>query len=96
VFLTTDDPGFEDPADIAAEINRGIDHEQVRVTTELDRPKAIHDAILDSNPGDIVVVAGKGADPYQKVRGVDTPYPTDMVIVRQVIDQLPAAKGADK
>jgi UDP-N-acetylmuramoyl-L-alanyl-D-glutamate--2,6-diaminopimelate ligase len=60
----------------------------VHVNIELDRPTAIHDAIVSSKPGDIVVVAGKGADPYQKVRGIDTPYPTDMVVVHQVIDQL--------
>ena len=36
-FLTTDDPGFEDPMDIAEEINAGIDHAKVDVTIELDR-----------------------------------------------------------
>lgn len=87
-FLTTDDPGFEDPGDIARQIDAGIDHNKVNVKIELDRAQAIHDAILESKPGDIVVVAGKGADPYQKIRGIDTPYPTDMVIIKDIAANL--------
>ena len=87
-FLTTDDPGFEDPMDIAQEIDAGIDHEKVEVTIELDREKAIHDAIAMSNKDDIVLICGKGADPFQKIRGVDTPYPTDIKVAESVINEL--------
>jgi UDP-N-acetylmuramoyl-L-alanyl-D-glutamate--2,6-diaminopimelate ligase len=87
-FLTTDDPGFEDPMDIAQEIDAGIDHEKVNVTIELDREKAIHDAIAMSDKDDIVLICGKGADPYQKIRGVDTPYPTDIKVAESVINEL--------
>ena len=87
-FLTTDDPGFEDPMDIAQEIDAGIDHEKVDVTIELDREKAIHDAIAMSDKDDIVLICGKGADPYQKIRGVDTPYPTDIKVAESVINEL--------
>lgn len=87
-FLTTDDPGFEDPMDIAQEIDAGIDHEKVDVTIELDREKAIHDAIAMSNKDDIVLICGKGADPFQKIRGVDTPYPTDIKVAESVINEL--------
>lgn len=87
-ILTTDDPGYEDPAAIAAEILAGIDQDKVDTTVEIDRATAIKQAIEESQPGDIVVLAAKGADAYQKVRGVDTPYPTDMVIAKQVAQQL--------
>lgn len=88
VFLTTDDPGYEDPKDIAEEINVGIDHDKVDVTIELDRLQAIYDAISMSKPGDIVVLAGKGEDKMQKVRGVDTPYKSDLVIAREIVNEL--------
>lgn len=87
-FLTTDDPGFEDPMDIAQEIDAGIDHDKVDVTIELDREKAIHDAIAMAGKNDIVLICGKGADPYQKIRGVDTPYPTDIKVAKSVIHEL--------
>ena len=91
-FLTTDDPGFEDPMDIAQEIDAGIDHSKVDVTIELDRKKAIHDAISMSKQGDVVLICGKGEDSYQKVRGVDTPYPSDITVAQQVIDELEGQK----
>ena len=87
-ILTTDDPGFEDPAAIAAEILAGIDQDKVTTTIEIDRATAIEQVITESKPGEIVVLAAKGADAYQKVRGVDTPYPTDMVIAKQVAAKL--------
>jgi UDP-N-acetylmuramoyl-L-alanyl-D-glutamate--2,6-diaminopimelate ligase len=88
VFITSDDPGFENPEDIAAQIVSGINQDQVQVTIELDRAKAIEAAIMESQPGDIVVLAGKGTDPYQKVRGVDTPWPTDMAVARSIADKI--------
>lgn len=91
-FLTTDDPGFEDPKDIAQEIDAGIDHSKVDVTIELDRKKAIHDAISMSKQGDVVLICGKGEDSYQKIRGVDTPYPSDITVAQQVIDELEGQK----
>ncbi|WP_125607973.1 UDP-N-acetylmuramoyl-L-alanyl-D-glutamate--2,6-diaminopimelate ligase [Lapidilactobacillus bayanensis] len=88
VFITNDDPGFEDPEDIAAQIVSGINQDQVQLTVELDRAQAIEAAIMESQPGDIVVLAGKGTDPYQKVRGVDTPWPTDMTVARTVANKI--------
>jgi UDP-N-acetylmuramyl tripeptide synthase len=58
------------------------------VTVELDRAKAIDLAITESKPGDIVVLAGKGSDAEQKVRGVNTPWPTDMVVAKAVAAKL--------
>ncbi|MFD1465458.1 UDP-N-acetylmuramoyl-L-alanyl-D-glutamate--2,6-diaminopimelate ligase [Lapidilactobacillus mulanensis] len=88
VYITNDDPGFEDPQEIADQIIEGINRDQVEVTVELDRSKAIEAAIRESKPDDVVVLVGKGTDPYQKVRGVDTPWPTDMVVARNVAEKL--------
>ncbi|PWG01068.1 UDP-N-acetylmuramoyl-L-alanyl-D-glutamate--2,6-diaminopimelate ligase [Levilactobacillus bambusae] len=86
--LTTDDPGYEDPMAIAKQIDDHIDHGKVDVIFELDRPTAIKKAIEMSTGDDIVVLAGKGEDPYQKVKGVDTPYPTDVIIAKEVVKGL--------
>lgn len=84
-FLTTDDPNFENPADIAHEIDAHIDHKKVKVHLELDRRLAIKKAIYAGNNNAMIVVAGKGKDPYQKINGVDTPYETDSVVVKNVL-----------
>ncbi len=37
---------------------------------------------------DVVLICGKGADAFQKIRGVDTPYPSDIVVAQNVINEL--------
>ena len=89
VILTTDDPAFEDPQAIAAEIDAHIDHDRVgQVEYVADRREAIETAIQAARAGDLVVLAGKGTDQYQKVAGVDTPYPGDIAVARQVVAHL--------
>lgn len=87
-ILTTDDPGFEDPADICHEIDSQIDHSQVTTKIVLDREDAIREMISNSVNGDIIVLAAKGDDPYQKTRGVDVPYPTDPVVAKTVLRDI--------
>ncbi|MBW1605724.1 UDP-N-acetylmuramoyl-L-alanyl-D-glutamate--2,6-diaminopimelate ligase [Lactobacillus sp. Sy-1] len=84
-FLTTDDPAFEDPETIAREIDSYVDHDRVQIHFEMDRKQAIVRAIESAGPADMVVVAGKGRDPYQKVNGVDVPYETDSVVVKNIL-----------
>ena len=87
-ILTTDDPGFEDPAKICKEIDDQIDHEKVQVKTVLDREKAIREMIESSSDNDIVVLAAKGNDAYQKTKGVDVPYPSDPVVARKILKDI--------
>lgn len=87
-ILTTDDPGYEDPRTIAEEIDSYIDHDKVTVSFEMDRKTAIKQAINMSTKNDIVVLAGKGEDNYQKVNGVNTPYETDVTIAKNVVEEL--------
>ena len=65
-----------------------LDHSKCDVTIELDRKKAIHDAIAMASKDDVVLICGKGADAFQKIRGVDTPYPSDIVVAQNVINKL--------
>ena len=87
-ILTTDDPGFEDPAKICKEIDDQIDHEKVQVKTVIDRQEAIREMITSSGDGDIIVLAGKGNDPYQKTKGIDVPYPSDPVVAKKILKDI--------
>jgi UDP-N-acetylmuramyl-tripeptide synthetase len=87
-ILTTDDPGFEDPADICKQIDDQIDHTKVKVKTVLDREKAIGEMIKSSSNDDIVVLAAKGNDPYQKTKGVDVPYASDPVVAKKILKDI--------
>lgn len=86
VYLTTDDPGFENPKDIATEIDEQLNHDQLTIEVELDRKLAIKKAINASQTNEVIILAGKGNDAYQKVKGIDTPYETDQVIAKSVIE----------
>lgn len=88
VYLTADDPQFENPLDIAHQIAEHIDNQLLVVHFEMDRIKAIHKAISNAGQHDIVIVAGKGEDPYQKINGKDVPYIGDYAVVKQFKMQL--------
>lgn len=71
VILTSDNPRNEDPMDIIADMKQGVDAPSVgKVLTIPDRREAIRTACLLANPGDIVLVAGKGHETYQEIKGV--------------------------
>jgi UDP-N-acetylmuramoyl-L-alanyl-D-glutamate--2,6-diaminopimelate ligase len=64
-IVTNDNPRSEDPEAIARAILPGLEGGRARVAVELDRSKAIERAVLDASPGDVVLIAGKGHEPYQ-------------------------------
>jgi UDP-N-acetylmuramyl tripeptide synthase len=68
ITVTSDNPRDEDPAAIIAQIVEGIPA-PVPVVTEADRARAVASAILGARGEDVVVVAGKGHEEYQEVRG---------------------------
>ena len=70
---------------IAKEIDSFIDHSKVKTMIIPQREEAIRHAIATATNHDLVVLAGKGEDPYQKVNGVDTPYDTDPVVAKGAI-----------
>lgn len=83
--LTSDDPNFEDPEKIAAEIQQGIQNDQVKVHFEVDRKKAIQEAIRNAGPEDAIILAGKGTDKYMTVNGESLPYEGDYHLAEQFI-----------
>ena len=71
VIITSDNPRFEEPQDIISGMLAGLDEEQMRKTISIcDRREAIRTAAMMAEPGDVILVAGKGHEPYQDVKGV--------------------------
>ena len=77
-IVTTDNPRSEDPAEIAAQVADG------RLEIVLDRRAAIETALGDARPGDVVVIAGKGADSEMEIAGQTIPF-DDRVVAREVL-----------
>jgi UDP-N-acetylmuramoyl-L-alanyl-D-glutamate--2,6-diaminopimelate ligase len=73
-YVTNDNPRSEDPEAIAGAILPGLAGGRARVVVELDRAKAIEQAVLSAAPGDVVLVAGKGHEPYQIIGEVTLPF----------------------
>jgi UDP-N-acetylmuramoyl-L-alanyl-D-glutamate--2,6-diaminopimelate ligase len=69
VVVTSDNPRSEDPLAILADIAAGI-AERRTVVFEVDRGRAIDRAIAESAATDVVLIAGKGHEPYQEIGGV--------------------------
>lgn len=84
-ILTSDDPNFEAPEKIAAEIAAAINNPAVTVKQEFDRTKAVTEAITLAGPQDAVVLAGKGTDEYMTIKGEDLPYIGDFKLAEQLL-----------
>ena len=83
VFLTADDPNYEDPMAIADEISSYIHHPVEKI---VDREQAIKTAMsVTSQELDAVIIAGKGADCYQIVQGKKEDYPGDAAIAERYL-----------
>jgi UDP-N-acetylmuramoyl-L-alanyl-D-glutamate--2,6-diaminopimelate ligase len=74
VFVTNDNPRGEDPQAIAGAIVEGLAAVTRDFQIELDRARAIEQAIADARAGDVVVVAGKGHEDYQEANGERVPF----------------------
>lgn len=74
-IITSDNPRFEEPLDIIEDIKTGISRTDGKYIEICDRKEAIAYAIAHGEPGDIIVLAGKGHEDYQEIRGVK--YPMD-------------------
>lgn len=88
VILTSDNPRSEDPAQIIKDMEEGVDPAFKRHTLSIvDRREAIKTACMLANPGDIVVVAGKGHEKYQEVKGVRNHF-DDMEELSNIFKEL--------
>ena len=86
IFFTTDNPDFDDPADIAGRLaHAAAQGGPARVTIQLDRTRAVEQAILEAPEGAVIVLAGKGNDAIQRVRGGYVHYDSDPVVAQRAL-----------
>jgi UDP-N-acetylmuramoyl-L-alanyl-D-glutamate--2,6-diaminopimelate ligase len=84
VFLTSDNPRSEDPQEIINEMLAGVEAgERKKVLTIADRKEAIRAACMMAKPGDVILIAGKGHETYQEIKGVKT-YFNDKQLVSEI------------
>lgn len=82
--ITSDNPRFEEPEDIIADIRTGIQKTSGAYIEICDRREAIAYVIHNGQPGDVIVLAGKGHEDYQEIKGQK--YPMDeRDIIRDVL-----------
>lgn len=85
VVLTSDNPRDEDPMDIIREMQTGVLPTETRKTLVLaDREEAIKTACMMAKKNDIVLVAGKGHETYQEIKGVKYPFDDRLVMERML------------
>jgi UDP-N-acetylmuramoyl-L-alanyl-D-glutamate--2,6-diaminopimelate ligase len=71
VILTSDNPRYEEPESILEDMQAGVPPLDFKKTVvEIDRRKAIQMAVELAQPGDIILLAGKGHETYQEIKGV--------------------------
>ena len=83
-IITSDNPRTEDPQKIVEQIEEGIKKTKGKYTVIVDRIEAIKYAINMASKKDIIVLAGKGHEPYQEINGVKYPF-DERIIVNQII-----------
>jgi UDP-N-acetylmuramoyl-L-alanyl-D-glutamate--2,6-diaminopimelate ligase len=83
--ITSDNPRYEKPEDIIADIVTGIEKTDGKYVTITDRKEAIAYTIHHGEPGDIIVLAGKGHEDYQEIEGKK--YPMDeRVLIQEILE----------
>lgn len=88
LIITSDNPRSEDPKTIIAEMESGVaPHHFKKMLSIEDRYQAIKTACQLANPNDIILIAGKGHETYQEIKGVRQDF-DDMQIVKEILTQL--------
>lgn len=83
VILTSDNPRSEDPEEILRQMKTGVEAQQQRKALYItDRREAIRTAVSLAEKGDIILVAGKGHEKYQEIKGVKHPF-DDLMILKE-------------
>lgn len=86
-ILTSDNPRNEDPFDILAAIEGGIKQTNGRYVVIENRRDAIRHALSQGQEGDVIVLAGKGHETYQEIKGVKKPF-DEKVVVRELLEEM--------
>lgn len=88
LILTSDNPRDEDPEEIIREMEAGLSREELTRTEKItDRREAINRAICLADKGTVILVAGKGHEPYQEIKGVRHHF-DDAEEVRKALNSL--------
>jgi UDP-N-acetylmuramoyl-L-alanyl-D-glutamate--2,6-diaminopimelate ligase len=88
IILTSDNPRSEDPEEILNQMQKGIDPVEAKKTLRItDRREAIKTACSLAKQGDIILVAGKGHEKYQEIKGVKHPF-DDFEILKETLKTL--------
>ena len=86
VIITSDNPRFEEPQDIINDMLAGLDAKQMKkVLSIVDRREAIRTACMLAEKGDVILIAGKGHEDYQEIKGVKHHF-DDKEVVREIFD----------
>ena len=84
VIITSDNPRFEEPQDIINDMLAGLDAKQMKkVVSIVDRKEAIRTACMMADKGDVILIAGKGHEDYQEIKGVKHHF-DDKEVVREI------------
>lgn len=83
-IITSDNPRTEDPEKIVSQIEEGIKKTNGKYVCIVDRVEAIKYAIDMASKKDLILLAGKGHEPYQEINGVKHPF-DERIIVDQII-----------
>ena len=86
VIITSDNPRFEEPQDIINDMLAGLNTQQMKKTISItDRKEAIRTACMMANKGDVILIAGKGHEDYQEIKGVKHHF-DDREVVREIFE----------
>ena len=86
VIITSDNPRFEEPQDIINDMLAGLSAQQKKKTISItDRKEAIRTACMMASKGDVILIAGKGHEDYQEIKGVKHHF-DDREVVREIFE----------
>ena len=86
VIITSDNPRFEEPQDIINDMLAGLDKDDMQKTISItDRKEAIKTAYMLAQPGDVILIAGKGHENYQEIKGVKHHF-DDKEIIKEIMN----------
>ena len=87
VIITSDNPRFEEPQDIINDMLAGLNAQQMKkVISIIDRKEAIRTACMMARKGDVILVAGKGHEDYQEIKGVKHHF-DDKEVLRDIFSE---------
>ncbi len=87
-ILTSDNPRSEDPNEILRQMHEGVEiTERRKVLSITDRKEAIRTACMMANQGDIILLAGKGHEKYQEIKGVKYAF-DDKAVLKELFNEL--------